>query len=88
MKINPSVKVREVAGEHIVIKKGVQASDMMHVVALNTTSMALYEAFRDNEFELDDIVTFLVERYDVSGDTARADAQNWINEMQKQGLII
>jgi len=88
MKINPSVKVREVAGEHIVIKKNAQATDMMHVVALNPTSMALYEAFRDNEFELGDIVTFLVEKYEVGQDTARTDAQNWIKEMQKQGLII
>ncbi len=88
MKINPRIKVREVAGEHIIIKKGEQAADMMHVVALNPTAMELYKALHDCEFEVDEIVALLVSTYDVDDETARADAQRWVAMMQEQGLIV
>ena len=52
MKIDARYKVREMAGEHVVIMQGRYGADMTRVVALNETSLFLWNALEDRDLSL------------------------------------
>ena len=82
------MKVREVAGENIVIMQGVGGTDMTRVVALNESALLLYNALSEREFELSDVVHLLVDEYEVDEEAARKDAEAWVADMKKNNLVI
>ena len=88
MRINERMKVRSVAGEHIVMMQSDDSADMTRVVALNESALLLYNALMGREFEIDDVVKLLVEEYEVDEEPARADAQAWVNDMKKNHLVV
>ena len=87
MKIAEQFKVREMAGEHIIVMPGRYGADMTRVVALNPTSLYLWEQLAGRDFELDEVVNLLVKRYDVAPEIARADAQKWIEQLKNCGIL-
>jgi hypothetical protein len=88
MKINPSIKIRDVAGEHIVVMPGEMQTDLTRVIALNGSALLLYNALSGRDFELEDAVRVLTDEYDVSPDVARRDAQTLIDDMRKNNLLL
>jgi len=88
MKINPSIKIRDVAGEHIVVMPGAMQTDLTRVIALNGSALLLYNALSGRDFELEDAVRVLTDEYDVSPDVARRDAQTLIDDMRKNNLLL
>lgn len=88
MRINEKMKVRNVAGENIVIMPSDDAADMTKVVALNESSLLMYNQLKGREFALDDAVQLLLDNYDVDEATARKDAEAWLADMRKHRLIV
>ncbi|MBR4739080.1 MAG: PqqD family protein [Bacteroidales bacterium] len=88
MKIDRNKKVRQVAGENIVIMQADGAADMTQVVALNESAMELYDRLKDSDFTVDDVVRMLLDIYEVDEATARHDAAEWVDQMRKQRLIL
>ena len=88
MRIDRRKKIRDVAGEHIVIMQDGTLADMTKVVALNETALWLYNELREREFSVDDVAAKLTERYDVDADTTMHDATEWVKSMTKEGLIV
>lgn len=88
MKINERMKVRNVAGENIVIMQGVEGTDMTRVVALNESALLLYNALTGHEFEVKDVVSLLVDEYEVDEEAARKDAEAWVADMKKNNLVV
>ena len=88
MKINERMKVRNVAGENIVIMQGVEGTDMTRVVALNESALLLYNALTGHEFEVKDVVRLLVDEYEVDEEAARKDAEVWVADMKKNNLVV
>ena len=88
MRINEKMKIRNVAGENIVIIPSDDAADMTKVVALNESSLLLYNQLKGREFSLDDAVQLLLDNYDVDEATARKDAEAWLADMRKHRLIV
>ena len=87
MKINPKFKVRDVAGEHIILLQGKNAGEMTKVISLNATSLMLWEQLKDKDFELLDAVAILLENYEVEEATALEDAKKWIETLRQNGII-
>ncbi len=87
MKINPKFKVRNVAGEHIILLQGKNAGEMTKVISLNATSLMLWEQLKDKDFELLDAVAILLENYEVEEATALEDAKKWIETLRQNGII-
>jgi len=81
------MKVREMAGEHIVVMPGRYGADMTRVVALNPTSLYLWNALRDRDFSAEDAARLLVGRYGVDEATALRDAQNWTERLAECGIV-
>ncbi len=88
MRINEKMKIRNVAGENIVIMPSDDAADMTKVVALNESSLLMYNQLKGREFSLDDAVQLLLDNYDVDEATARKDAEAWLADMRKHRLIV
>lgn len=88
MKINERMKVRNVAGENIVIMQGVEGTDMTRVVALNESALLLYNALTGHEFEVKDVVRLLVDEYEVDEEAARKDAEAWVADMKKNNFVV
>lgn len=88
MRIDRKKKIRDVAGEHIVIMQDGTLADMTKVVALNGTALWLYNELKEREFCVDDVVAALTAQYDVDTATAQHDAAEWVESMKREGLII
>lgn len=87
MKINQAYKVREMAGEHVVIMQGRYGVDMTRVISLNETSLYLWESLQGREFEVEDVVRLLTDRYEVDPQTARRDAEAWVEKLKTCQLV-
>lgn len=87
MKISNQYKVREMAGEHIIVMPGRYGVDMTRVVALNATSLYLWEALAEREFDLDEVARLLTENYEIDAETARRDAEKWIEQLTACGIL-
>lgn len=87
MKINEAYKVREMAGEHVVIMQGRYGADLTRVISLNETSLYLWQELQGREFEVEDVVDLLTARYEVDEPTARRDAEAWVEKLKACKLV-
>ena len=84
MKISEKFKVREMAGEHVIIMPGRVGADMTRILALNDSSLYLWETLRGRDFTTAGLLT---ERYEVDEATALRDAQAWAGKLAECGVL-
>ena len=87
MKINSHYKLREVAGETIVVNQGTTGMDMTRIISLNASAKLLYESLSEKVFTLEDAAAVLVSTYGISQEQALKDAQVWVEALQKCKVI-
>ncbi len=87
MKFKEGYKVREIAGEHVVIMQGRFGSDMTRVIALNDSSLLLWNELQGKEFCAEDAARILIENYEIDEATAAKDAQAWVEKLAECGLV-
>lgn len=87
MKIREELKVREMAGENVVIMPGRVGSDMTKVLSLNGSSLYLWNALQGREFTAEQAADLLTEHYDVDAATALRDAEAWIARLAECGVV-
>ena len=87
MKINSNYKIREVAGETIVVNQGTTGMDMTRIISLNTSAKLLYESLSEKVFTLEAAAAVLVSTYGISQEQALKDAQVWVEALQKCKVI-
>ena len=87
MKINSNYKLREIAGETIVVNQGKADVDMTRIISLNISARLLYETLAEKEFTLEDAASVLSETYGITTEVALKDAQVWVDALQKCGII-
>ncbi|MBP5548084.1 MAG: PqqD family peptide modification chaperone [Bacteroidales bacterium] len=87
MRINPKYKVRKVAENNIVLIQGRNPGDMTSVVALNDTSLFLWNNLKGLDFEVEDITNLLVEQFDVDADVAAKDAAAWVETLKQHYIF-
>lgn len=87
MKIKHEYKVREMAGEHVVIMQGRYGADMTRIISLNESALYLWEAIYDREFDITTVASLLAEHYGIDDEIAERDAARWIAKLEDCGLI-
>lgn len=87
MRFKEGYKVREIAGEHVVIMQGRLGADVTRVVALNETSVYLWERLAGKNFDAAVVRDILLERYDIDEKMADMDAARWVSKLRDCGLI-
>ncbi len=87
MKIKQQYKVREMAGEHVVIMQGKFGTDMTRIISLNESALYLWNAIYDKEFNTDIVANLLAEHYGIDDEVALRDATRWVEKLDECGLL-
>lgn len=87
MKIKEEYKVRDIAGEHVVIMQGRYGADMTKVISLNDSSLMLWNALQNSDFDASDAARLLCEAYGIDEATAMRDAEAWIAQLRDCRLL-
>jgi len=87
MIIKEGFRLRNLAGEHIVVGEGLRLINFNKMIVLNETAAFLWEKLEGKIFSLDDMVALLLDTYDVSEDVARRDAQALIDKLVENGIL-
>lgn len=87
MRIKQGCKVREIAGENVVIMQGQHGADFTRIITLNDSALLLWQALLEQDFTLEDVAEVLTSNFEVDNTTAMRDAQKWVERMQECGLI-
>ena len=87
MKISSRYKIREIAGETLVINQGIANVNLTRIISLNKSARVLFESLSGKDFSAEDAARVLVERYGIDADVALADAGRWIESMKECGII-
>jgi len=87
MKIKSEYKLREVAGETIIVNQGKIGVDMTRIISLNSSAKLLFEQLVGKDFELVDVAQVLIEHYDIAHELAEKDAAKWVDGLKSCGII-
>jgi len=87
MRIKANQKLREIAGEKMVVMNGTAGADLTKVVMLNKSAEFLWNCLQDKEFCENDVIGILMQEYKIDKKQADKDAVKWIESMEKVGLI-
>ena len=83
MKIKEQYKVREMAGEHVIIMQGKHGSDLTKIISLNESALYLWNELQGKEFDTETVANMIVERYGIDKGVATADAERWIEKLSE-----
>lgn len=86
MKLKSGFVIHSVGDENIVVPIGERTKDFRGIVRLNNSGTYLWEIMK-NEFTVQTLVAALLEKYDVSEETAEKTASAFIKELDDGGLI-
>lgn len=87
MRIKQEYKVREIAGESVVIMQGKQGADLTQIITLNDSALMLWNALQGKDFEAGDAADVLMQNYEVEAEVALRDATAWVERLSECGLI-
>ena len=87
MKIKEGYKVREIAGEYLIINQGASELDMTKIISLNSSALMLWNSFIEKEFTIEQVADKLVEVYAIDNALAVKDGTVWCEMLQHQGII-
>lgn len=87
MKINHNYKLREIAGETIVVNQGTTNVNMTRIISLNASARLLYQRLAEQEFTVDDAAKVLMDTYGIGNERALADAEKWVESLKQCGVI-
>jgi len=87
MRISDKLKIREIAGEKLVILEREQQVEFTRVMVLNNTSEWLWNQLSGTDFDEDQVTALLISKYEVEEDVAREDARKWILTLQDNNIL-
>ena len=87
MRINPNYKIREIAGETIVVNQGIANVDTTRIISLNASARLLYQALAEQDFTIEDAAKVLVETYEICEEQALKDAEKGVEPLKQCGVI-
>lgn len=87
MRINAKLKIREIAGEKIVILERNQQIEFNNVMVLNKTSEWLWNELQGIEFDEAKVADLLQSKFEVEESKALSDAMDWIETLNHYDII-
>lgn len=81
MKIKSNYKLREIAGETIIVNQGKTGTDMTRIISLNASARMLYSQLLGKEFTLEEAARLLADTYGISMEQALKDAKVWADAL-------
>ncbi|MFZ4863866.1 PqqD family protein [Sphingobacterium sp. Mn56C] len=91
MRLRAELKLRQIGDNYVVVVPEKNMMDFSNVFSLNETAAWLWDKLVDIDFTEEDMVSLLLEEYDVSGidlDAVKADVQHIVNIFQNNDLLV
>ena len=87
MKIKKGFVLRQLLGEHVVTGEGLERENFNKIISLNSTAAYLFEQVKDKDFDIRMMADLLLEKYEVTEETALADSQKLADSWREAGLL-
>ena len=87
MKIIEGFRLRKLGKEHIVVGEGLAQVNFNKVISLNSSAAYLWESVEGKDFSVEDLVSLLLDKYEVEEDIARRDAEALAKAWLEAGVI-
>ena len=87
MRIKDGFKLRSMAGVDMVVGEGLEQIDFSKIVSLNESASFLWKSVQGRDFDEDELVRLLLDKYDVSEDVARRDVAALLDKWTETGLL-
>ena len=87
MKIKDGFLLKELAGSFLVVPLGSQVSDFAHIIKLTETSAFLWKKL-ESECEVEDLVSALLQEYDVDRETATKGVNSFVSKLKESNLLM
>ena len=86
MKIKEGFLLREIAGIPMVVPIGGRVIDFKGMMMLNEIGTFIWQQLQ-NECTADDVLNAILESYDIDADTAKADLDDFLARVRKNGAL-
>ena len=87
MKIKKGFVLRQLLGEYVITGEGLEMVNFNKIISLNGSAAYLWEQVKDKDFDSRMMADLLLDKYDVSEETALADSQKLIDSWKDAGLL-
>lgn len=87
MRIKQEYKVRDIAGENVVILQGSYGADLTRIITLNESALLMWNTLAGREFTAEDAAEVLQQNYEVEAAVALRDAQVWVDKLKDCKLL-
>lgn len=87
MKIKPGFQVHSVCGENIIMALGEENVDFSHIIALNESSLLIWNKMNEGVDNIDDLVKCITDEYEIDDATARKDVEALLQQLVKYGVV-
>lgn len=84
--IKEGLLIRSIAGEHVLIDASGEV-DFSKMVMLSDTAVSIISALQKEPLTAEEIAKCLAAEYDVTAEEAKADVDELLAEMERQGLV-
>ena len=78
--------MQNVGGENLLVPLGSQVMNLNGLITLNDTAACVWELLAEDR-TTDELTAAVAAQFDVDASTARADVQNFLDEIAKMGLL-
>ena len=86
MQVSKDYLLRNIAGETILIPSGAAAQKFNGLVTVNSLGAFLWDELSEPK-DLDTLVRRITEEYEVDAETARRDAEEFLEELRRIGAL-
>lgn len=87
MRVSNNFILREIAGEYLLVPVGAAAANFNGLITLNETAYTIFQAMAE-EHSAEELVQLVLTEYDVDADTARADVDEFVQQLRQIGALV
>lgn len=87
MKIKDGFRLRDVMGQATVIGEGVEQVNFNKLITMNSTAAWLWEQVVGRDFNVETLVSLLIEKYGIDNALAQKDAEAIARQWTEIGLV-
>lgn len=88
MKIKEGFILRSICGEYVVVGEGLTQVNFNKMLSLNETAAYLWKEAQGKEFTKEDLVQFLLDKYEVSPEQAASDVDKLVTIWIQEGVVV
>lgn len=88
MRIKQGCKLREIAGENVVVMQGKHGADFTRIITFNQSALVLWKELEGRNFTIAEAVNVLTSNFEVDEATALRDVEQWVERMKECSLIV